>query len=95
MQRNILVVLILLALSFGCSDSNESANKEIQQSDGEKINLMVESIQPIFASLRTKANEREEPKAVTYEVVTDRSPGLACRKICAISILVWRLSGVS
>ncbi|HYF69599.1 MAG TPA: hypothetical protein VD884_15745 [Ohtaekwangia sp.] len=75
MKRNTLVVLILLALSFGCSDSNEPATKKTQQSDGEKINLMVESIQPIFASLRTKANGREEPKAITYEVVTDLATG--------------------
>lgn len=75
MKKNTLVVLILLALSFGCSDSNEQAVKKPIQIDGEKINSMVQSIQPLFTSLKDKANGREEPKAITYEVVTDLSTG--------------------
>ncbi len=70
--------LVILALFFAVSCADESSTPKPQQtplSVDERVDALVKSIQPVFASLREKTTSKEDMYLISYEVAMDTETG--------------------
>lgn len=73
-MKKIMFALLLIA-GMSCTDEAPQANKALPLRDDEKIENLVQSVQPLFASLREKAAGKKDLEMVSFEIVKDRRTG--------------------